>query len=292
MRTRPPVRPGRGERPRGDARPGDGRRSWGTAYLLAGAYPVLAVLGFAPRLTWLYLALSLALVILIGELWLRALVREPVEPVARLGLATAAGLVTLPLIALLLHVLSVRIEGRSLAVGLAIIVTVLGAYAIVRNRGIPAAPDAGTLVAVAVPVLLALVIGGSAVVAYERLPHPPEPGYTSVALDGWAARIQSPVAFPPAGLEVPIRVSSAGRPPSTVPLRVQVGNRVVGAMPGSAPAPGKAAVGAGEPVVIAADATWSAQVFVPAPPDGCLYLVKISLGAASTVFYGRGPAAC
>ena len=248
------------------------------ACLLGCAYPILAVLGFAPRLTWLYLALCLALVIVIGELWLCALVREPVEPAARLGLATAAGLVTLPLIALLLHVLSVRIEGRSLAAGLAATVTVLGAYAIVRSPKIPAAaPDLRTLAAVAVPVVLALVIGGGAVLAYQRLPHPPEPGFTSLALDGWAAEIRGPVVFPAAGLAVPIRVSSAGRPPSTAPLRVQVGDRMIGA---------------GEPVAIAADAIQSVQVHVPAPPDGCLHLIKISLGEASTVFYGRGPATC
>ena len=252
-----------------------------TTVLLTFAYPTLALLGIGPRLTWLYPALCLAVLVLTGELWLRVLVREPVEPVARLGLATAAGLVTLPLIALLLHVLSVRIEGRSLATGLAAMVTVLGACAIVRDRTMPAAaPDprpARTLAAAAVPVVLALAIGGSAVLAYQRLPHPPEPGYTSLALNGWAAEIRRPVTFPARGLEVPIRVSSAGRPPSTVPMRVQVGDRVFGAA---------------EPVAIGADATRSVEVHVPAPPDGCLHLIKISLGEASTVFYGRGPAAC
>lgn len=291
-------------------------RSGRTTALLAVAYPVIAVLGLGPRLTWLYPALCLAVLILTGELWLRALVREPVEPVARLGLATAAGLVTLPLIAMLLHVSSVRIEGRALAAGLAAVVTLLGAYAIVRERKDPiaAAPDPRPALAVAVPLGLALVIGGSAVLTYQRLPHPPEPGYTSVALNGWAAEIRRPVAFPARGLAVPIRVSSAGLPPSTVPLRVQVGDRVLGAagLPGSVPPrgagsraligrgvlPGAAGpggggvLGSGEPVAIAADATRSVAVFVPAPPDGCLHLIRISLGAASTVFYGHGPAAC
>jgi hypothetical protein len=49
---------------------------------------------------------------------------------------------------------------------------------------------------------------------------------------------------------------------------------------------------AGESVAIEADAVRSVEVHVPAPPDGCLHLIKISLGEVSTVFYGRGPAAC
>ena len=41
-----------------------------------------------------------------------------------------------------------------------------------------------------------------------------------------------------------------------------------------------------------ADGNTSIAVHVPAPPDGCLHRIEISVGAASTVFYGRGPTAC
>jgi hypothetical protein len=37
------------------------------------------------------------------------------------------------------------------------------------------------------------------------------------------------------------------------------------------------------------DGTGSVAVHVPAPPDDCLHRIEISLGPASTVFYGRGP---
>jgi len=79
---------------------------------------------------------------------------------------------------------------------------------------------------------------------------------------------------------------------SPVGVREAPGVASPGEMPGMAPRVGGAAIGAGEPVAIAANATSSVEVHVPAPPDGCLHLIKISLGEASTVFYGRGPAAC
>jgi hypothetical protein len=129
-----------------------------------------------------------------------------------------------------------------------------------------------TVVAVGVPALLALVIGGTGTAVYERLPHPAEPGYTSLALAGWAAGIAHPVTFPRAGLEVPLEVSSAGEPPRTEQLQVLIGDR---------------AAGRGLPVPIA-DGTRSLRVHVPSPADGCLHPIRISLGAASTVFYGRG----
>jgi hypothetical protein len=45
-------------------------------------------------------------------------------------------------------------------------------------------------------------------------------------------------------------------------------------------------------VILPAGAIRSVVVHVPAPPDGCLHRIEISLGAASTVFYGRGPTGC
>ena len=252
-----------------------------TPRLLAAAYPVLALLaagGTTPWLRWLLPVGCLAALFVTGELWLRALTAEAVPAAARLGLGVAAGLMSLPLVAIVLHVVGVLIEGLSLAVGLAVLVTALAAVVLLREHRsgrVPADPRFGRLlVAVAIPGALALVVGGAATFAYVRLPHPPRPGYTSVALGGWAAGIDGPVAFPPRGLQVPIRVSSAGERPAVAPLRVRVGDRTVGRS---------------RPVAIAADRTGSIEVHIPAPPDGCLHRIEISLGAASTVFYGRGP---
>ena len=265
-----------------------------TAHLLAVVCPILAVLAFAPAVPVLSPALCLVALLAIGELAVRALVREPLSAGARLGLAIAAGLISLPLMALILHVLGVRIEGRWLAAGLAVLTAGLGAgtwkqspspatpphpvhwVGGVEQPGTTTSPGSSTprtLLAVGVPAVLAILIGGTATVVYQRLPHPAEPGYTSVALGGWAAGIARPVAFPAAGLEVPLEVSSAGEQPILAHVLVRVGGRVTGP---------------GVPVPIA-DGTRPIQVHVPAPPDGCLHAIRISIGPASTVFYGRGP---
>jgi hypothetical protein len=267
-----------------------------TVHLLAATLGALAVLVFARPVPVLSAGLCLVAVLAIGELAVRAVVREPLTPAARLGLAATAGLVSLPLIALILHLLGVRIEGRWLAAGLAVLAGGLGGCARKQEAaGSPPHPvhwvgrakRAGTTifaglstirpgrtsVAVAVPALLAILIGGTATVVYQRLPHPAEPGYTSLALAGWAAGIARPVAFPAAGLEVPLEVSSAGEPPAQLNLLVQVGGRPAGP---------------GRPVTIAGG-TQSVRVHVPSPPDGCLHAIRISLGPASTIFYGRGP---
>jgi hypothetical protein len=251
-----------------------------TPRLLGFVYLALLVLGLAGGRHWLFPVVCLAALLAVGELWLRALTGESVPAVARIGLATSAGLVSLPLVAIVLHLARVPIAADPLVLGLAALTTGLGAAALFRERsGRPAADPRlpGTVAAVAIPAVLALVVGGAAALAYVRLPHPPQPGYTSVALNGWAADIDRPVAIPARGLSVPIRVSSAGEPPATAPLRVRVGNRPAGPP---------------RPVPIAADTTRSVEVYVPAPPDGCLHRIEISLGAASTVFYGRGPTAC
>jgi hypothetical protein len=250
-----------------------------TPRLLAAAYAALAVLAFAPRLPWLFAAVCLAALVALGELWLRALAGEAMPAVTRIGLATASGLVSLPFLAITLHVTGILIRPRTVAIGLAVLVTVLGVVVLLRERASGAAVDPRlprTLAAVAVPGLVTLVAGFLALQAYDRLPHPPEPGFTSLALNGWAAGIEGPVAIPARGVHVPVRVSSAGVPAQTQPLRVRVGTRLI----------------SGRPLAVAPDTTRSVDVFVPAPPGGCPQRIEISLGVTSTVFYGRGPGRC
>ncbi|MBL7253964.1 hypothetical protein [Paractinoplanes lichenicola] len=250
-----------------------------TVRLVAAVYAALLLLAFVAGLPWLPAAVCLAALAAIGELWLRALTGEGMPPVHRIGLATAAGLVSLPLVTLTLHVGGIPIGPRSVAIGLAGLVTLLGAVVLVRERATGAAADPRLprmIGAVVLPASLTLIAGFLALQAYDRLPHPPQPGYMSVALTGWAAEIDRPVAIPAHGLHVRLRVSSAGLPAATAPLRVRVGARLV----------------AGRPLAVAPDATDAVEVFVPAPPDGCLHRIEISLGTTSTVFYGRGPAKC
>jgi hypothetical protein len=213
----------------------------------------------------------------IGELWLRALVNEMVTPLLRFGVAAVAGLVSLPLVAIVLHLMRVPIASRPTAAALAILATTLTAVALLRAGDVPADPRAArTLVAVAVPACLALVVTVTAASLYAWMPHPKQPGYTSLALNGWAATIGRPVRVPARGVYVPIRLSSAGEPSRTAALRVRVADRTVNA----------------RQVRVEADTTRSIDVFVPAPPDGCLHRIEISVGPASTIFYGRGPARC
>ena len=247
------------------------------ARVLAAALVAAGLL--AARLPGALPLTALIALLAVGELWLRALALE-LEPAAgRIGLAVVCGLISLPLIALGLHLTGVPIRARSLAAGLAVLAVLLGAVALPRERsGRPGAgPSPRALGALALPAVVALVVGGAAVFAYARLPHPPQPGYTSVALGGWAAGIDGPVAIPHGGLDVPIRVSSAGEPAAVAPLSVMVDTLRV------APP---------HPIPIAADTTSSVEVHVPAPPNGCPHRIEISLGPSSIVFYGRGPAPC
>jgi hypothetical protein len=272
-----------------------------TAHLLAVVGPVVAFLAFAPAVPVLSPLLCLVALLALGELWLRALIREPLSPVARLGLSVVAGLISLPLVALALYAVGLHIERRGVAAGLAVLAVVLGGVELavkakcadsphadsphadsphpghwvgrVEHGGTTNSRPLSTALAVGVPALLALLIGGTATVVYQRLPHPAEPGYTSLALAGWAAGIARPVAIPAAGVEVPLEVSSAGEPATTATLRVRIGDR---------------AAGPGMPVPITSG-TRALRVHVPAPTDGCLRPIRISLGPASTVFYGRGP---
>jgi hypothetical protein len=248
-----------------------------TPRLALAAAPAVALLALEDHRLRAVLPLAvLATLLVVGELWLRALTAEPVPAACRLGLDVAGGLVTLPLVAIALHTLGVPIRGRSVALGLAAVVLLLGAAVLVRERSGPVPADprfARTAAAIVLPVLLAVAVGGTATWAYVRLPHPPQPGYTSVALAGWAARIDKPVTFPATGLQVPVLVSSAGEPATTAPLVVRVGGLV----------------GSAQRVPVPVDGASVVAVHVPAPRTACLHRIEISLGAASTVFYGHGP---
>ena len=211
----------------------------------------------------------------IGELWLRALIRSALPALLRLGLGVTTGLISLPLVALALHLAGVPIRALSLTAGLAVLTAGLGAVALLRERSGPSMADprfARTLAAVAVPGAVALVVGASAAYAYVRMPRPPQAGFVSVALGGWAADISRPVTIPARGVDVPIRVSSSGLASRVETLAVRVDDRPAGPP---------------QPVMIDADSTRAVQVHVPPPPRGCAHRVEISLGAASTVFYAR-----
>ncbi|MDI6101344.1 hypothetical protein QLQ12_22260 [Actinoplanes sp. NEAU-A12] len=322
-----------------------------TCRLLLIAYAGLAGILPAAGRPWLAVPLCLAALLATGGLWIRALPGVPTEtgvPAIRAGLAAAAGLMTLPLVALLLHAADRPVRPGPLVIGCAAVVTVLGAGALLRERlagrrtacslGLPAQrrhaagpaaasgsspaagsgtasetfPDAGsstapgssalpaedpatdsgdppspagdlrphpqrgyarTTAAVAIPVVLAVGVGAGAVRGYLTAPHPAEPGYLSVALNDWAAGIDSPVTVPPRGLVVPVRVTSAGLGESTGLLRLRVGGQVV----------------ASRRMTVAADSVRSLTVYVPAlPADGCLRAIDISVGSTSTGFYARG----
>jgi hypothetical protein len=256
-----------------------------TPRVLFAALAALGVLALAdgdPRLRWGLPAVLLVALLATGELWLRALIAETIAPAARVGFGGVCGLAGLPLVAIVLHVLSVPVRVAPIAAGLAVLCVLLGTVALLRSGRTGAAQPADprfarTLVAMAVPAVVTLLIGGSAAIAYVRLPHPPQPGFTSLALAGWAAAIDGPVTFPRAGLDVPVQVSSSGAPATVAQLRVRVGDR-----PAAPP----------RPVTVAADTTRTFDVHVPSPVAGCLHRIEISVGAASTTFYGRGPAAC
>ncbi|MEV6299022.1 hypothetical protein AB0M02_06415 [Actinoplanes sp. NPDC051861] len=249
---------------------------------------------------WIALPLCMITLLAIGELWWRALagpgpLGEAGVPVTRIGFAAVAGLATLPLVALALHAAAAPVRPLPLVVGGAIVATVLGLVALLRERltgprpGLPAqrvgsaaapVPDpAGsggvrTAVAVTVPAVLVLAIGGVAVRAHLGSPRPTQPGYLSVALNGWAAAIDSPVTVPARGLSVPVRVTSSGLGTMTELLSLRIGGRVI----------------TSRPVTVAADTVQAMAVRVPAmPADGCLRAVSISVGPTSAGFYARGP---
>jgi hypothetical protein len=299
-----------------------------TYRLLLVAYLGLAGILPAGGHPWLAVPLCLAATAATGALWIRLLPGTTAGtgiPVVRGGLAAVAGLITWPLIALLLHAAGQPVRPVPLVIGCAALVTVLGGAAVLRDRrrttrrdaartGLPvqrrhaaaqslAADPAGglppvgglsasgggssegdvisqpprryvrTTAAVTIPVVLAVGVGGVTVRGYLNASRPAEPGYLSIALNGWAAAIDRPVTVPARGLVVPVRVTSAGLGTTTRQLRLRVGGRVV----------------ASRPMTVAADSVRSLTVYVPAlPADGCLHPVDISVDDTSTGFYARG----
>jgi hypothetical protein len=305
---------------------------------------------------WIAVPLCLVALAATGALWTRALPDDTVEaglPAVRGGLAAIAGLVTLPLLAVLLHAAGQPVRPVPLVASCAVLAGVLAAVAVLRERraarrsapraglpvqrrhvsGSPFGPSSGllsggghpvsgpeddapptdssstpassasasaaasgersgadltddgvsptprryvrTTAAVAIPVALAVGVGGVTVRGYLAAARPAEPGYLSVALNGWAAAIDSPVTVPSRGLVVPVRVTSAGLGTTTSMLQLRVGGKVV----------------ASRPMTVTADSVRSLTVYVPAlPPDGCLHPVAISVGDTSTGFYARGHA--
>ncbi|HET6481257.1 MAG TPA: hypothetical protein VFG35_14635 [Actinoplanes sp.] len=248
-----------------------------TPRLIALAGAALLLLGFGDGQPLAFSAFCLIALLALGELWLRTLTGEAMPPIMRIGLATAAGLVSLPVVAIVLHVSGVPIGPRTVGAGLAALLLVLGTLVLLRELGGRPLADPRLprmIGAVVIPGLLTLSGGFLALRAYVQLPHPPEPGFTSLALNGWAADINRPVVIPAGGALVPVRVSSTGLPTRTEDLGVRVGERRV----------------AGRALTVERDAVRSVDVLVPPPPDHCLHRIEISLGALSTVFYGRGPA--
>jgi hypothetical protein len=263
-----------------------------TLRLVLLAYACLGGVVAAAGRAWLAVPLTMIALLAAGELWLRALAGPPGEsgvPAARTGFAAVGGVATLPLVALGLHAAGQPVRTLPLAAGGAVAVTILGLVALVRIRltghrlpaqrdgdrsGQPPAAHTRTAVAVIVPAVLVLAIGGVAVRVHLASPRPAEPGYLSVALGGWAARIDRPVTVPPGGLTVPVRVTSSGIGPTTAQLRLRVGGDVV----------------TSRAVTVPADTAQSMAVRVPAlPPDGCLRAVHISVGRTSAGFYAQSP---
>ncbi|MBO3742764.1 hypothetical protein [Actinoplanes flavus] len=86
---------------------------------------------------WLAAPLCLAALYAIGELWIRALPGRPAEtalPAVRAGLSAVSGLITLPLVALLLHLAGFPVRPVPLAVAAAATATLLAAAALLRDR--------------------------------------------------------------------------------------------------------------------------------------------------------------
>ncbi|WP_045742839.1 hypothetical protein [Actinoplanes rectilineatus] len=271
--------------------------------LLLGGTALAALIPATGR-PWAALPLTAVALGALGELWLRALPGAPGPspfPAVRAGLAALTGLVTVPLIALLLHASGLPVRAVALVLGAAVLTVLLGVFVLVRERvtvlplpgapvGLPAqrrphpvdrpastAPDRRILpgpvrtgLAVTLPVVLALGVAVVALRALRTGPRPAEPGYLSVALKGWASRVGHPLIVPAGGLRVPVLVTSAGLPVTTAMVRLRVGGVVVAA----------------QPVTFGADTVRTLDIRVPElPADGCLRPVSVSVGTSSAGFY-------
>ncbi|MEV6342419.1 hypothetical protein [Actinoplanes sp. NPDC051851] len=254
---------------------------------LAVVYGALGALLPVTGRLWIALPLSVAALLAVGDLWLVALPPPvPSLPGLRAALAALTGLMTLPLVALALYPFGVAVRPLPLAGGVAVVASCLAAASVpsrpssdfsgtpfvVSSAPFVVSSVAPTIGAVVLPVIVALGIGGIAVHTYERLPHPAEPGYVTVALGDWAASLDRPLTVPAQGIYIPVRVTSAGLPATRARLRLWVGGAVV----------------ATRPLDLYADTVRTLTVRLPAlPADDALHPIDISVGAASTGFYAR-----
>ncbi|GGM98989.1 hypothetical protein GCM10010109_03400 [Actinoplanes campanulatus] len=277
---------------------------------------------------WLAAPLCLVALYAIGELWIRALPGRPAEtalPAVRAGLSAVSGLITLPLVALLLHLAGHQVRPVPLTVGGATTATLLAGAALLRER-------LTTRRAVA-PAVLPSQRGHATVSAdpggrslggsppRDAAGHPSagaaasadgqnhEPGYArtaaivgvpvllAVAVGAVAVRgyLKAPHPAEPGYLSVALSGWAAAiNRPVTVPARgLSVPVRVASAGLADTTTRLRLRVGgrivASAPLTVAADTVRSLTVHIPAlPPDGCLRAIDISVGAISTGFYARG----
>jgi hypothetical protein len=290
-----------------------------TCRLLLVAYAGLAGILPAGGRPWLAVPLCLAVLLATGGLWVRALCGVPGGtglPATRAGLAAAAGLMTFPLVAILLHAAGQPVRPVPLVVGLAAVVTVLGAGALLRDRmaargtaclpGLPAQrrhtparstddpadPVSGERAAAATAVLSAPAPGYARTTAAVTIPVVLAVGVGGMAVHGY---LTAPHPAEPGYLSIALHGWAATvDSPVTVPAGgLEVPVRVSSFGLGSTTALLRLRVGgqvvASRPMTVAADSALSLTVHLPAlPADGCLRAVDISLGATSAGFYARG----
>ncbi|GAA0465179.1 hypothetical protein Aca07nite_87510 [Actinoplanes capillaceus] len=266
---------------------------------------------------WLAAPLCLVALYAIGELWIRALPGRPAEtalPAVRAGLSAVSGLITLPLVALLLHLAGHQVRPVPLTVGAAITATLLAGAALLRER-------LTTRRAVAPATLPSQRGHATAPALRPSAGHSPaattasadgqnhEPGYArtaaivgvpvllAVAVGAVAVRgyLKAPHPAEPGYLSVALSGWAAAiNRPVTVPARgLSVPVRVASAGLADTTTRLRLRVGgrvvASVPLTVAADTVRSLTVHIPAlPPDGCLRAIDISVGAISTGFYARG----
>jgi hypothetical protein len=300
-----------------------------TCRLLLVAYAGLAGILPAGGRPWLAVPLCLAVLLATGGLWLRALCGVPADPglpATRAGLAATAGLMTFPLVAILLHAAGQPVRPAPLVVGCAVVVTVLGAGALLRDRftapgtpclpGLPAQrrhtaagptarPASGDPAEEQQPV----PASGERSTTITDVPPAPPLGYArttaavtipvvlAVGVGGLAVRgyLTGPHPAEPGYLSVALSGwAAAVDSPVTVPAQgLEVPVLVSSAGLGSTTTLLRLRVGgqvvASRPMTVAADSVRSLTVHLPAlPADGCLRAVDISLGSTSAGFYARG----
>ncbi|GGN60435.1 hypothetical protein GCM10010112_16720 [Actinoplanes lobatus] len=266
---------------------------------------------------WLAAPLCLVALHAIGELWIRALPGRPAEtslPAVRAGLSAVNGLITLPLVALLLHLTGHQVRPVPLAAGAATTATLLAGAALLRKRSTTrgaAAPatlpsQRGHTTAPA-PQPSAGHSSAGAAASADGQNH--EPGYArtaaivgvpvllAVAVGAVAVRgyLKAPHPAEPGYLSIALSGWAAAiNRPVTVPARgLSIPVRVASAGLADTTTRLRLRVGgrvvASEPLTVAADTVRSLTVHIPAlPPDGCLHAIGISVGAISTGFYARG----